>query len=165
MNSIEMKSKKLVELLINKGYTLSTAESLTGGMLASAICSVPGASKVFLEGIVSYSAKSKILRLKVSEETIKHHSPVSEECVLEMARGVRSLLNTDVGIATTGVAGPEAYDEDGNPKGLFYIGISAQDICKAYKFKVDLDRENTRVYATEMAIELLLKIVESGGKI
>lgn len=159
MDNINL-SKAVVKLLIELEQTLAIAESITGGMVASNICAVPGASQVFLDGVVSYSNQSKIIRLGVSEKTIFSYSPVSEKCAAEMAKGVRQALNTNIGISTTGVAGPEEFDKDGNPRGLFYIGVSTDKIDRVYEFKVDLDREKNRCFAAQKALEILLELVE-----
>lgn len=159
MDNINL-SKVVVKVLIDLEQTLAIAESITGGMLASNICSVPGASQIFLDGVVSYSNQSKIIRLGVSEKTLLNYSSVSENCAAEMAKGVRKALNANVGISTTGVAGPEEFDKDGNPRGLFYIGISTDKINKVYEFKVDLDREKTRSFAVQKALEILLELME-----
>ena len=85
-----------------KPLTISTAESCTGGMIASKLIEVPGISKNFIESIVSYSNEAKIKRLKVKKETLEKYGAVSEEVAREMLAG----LNTDIGISTTGIAGP-----------------------------------------------------------
>lgn len=97
---------------------ISVAESCTGGLLADSFINISGASEVFLEGIITYSNESKIKRLGVKQETLKKYGAVSEEVAKEMVLG----LKTDVGISTTGIAGPSGGSED-KPVGLVYIGI------------------------------------------
>lgn len=156
---LQKKANWLVKKLIEQNRTLAIAESLTGGMICSNICSVSGASKVFLEGIICYNEKSKIMRLGVREEEIEKYSTVSEQVASQMSEGVRKLLQTDIGIATTGVAGPDDYDCYGNPKGLFYISISTDDETKVFKFHEDGSRDEIRELATLFALEKCLEII------
>ena len=150
------KSLELVQWLKGKNQTLATAESLTGGLLASSICDIPGASRVFLEGIVAYSEASKKFRLDVSENDLKSHSPVSEQVCRQMAEGVKKSLGADYGISTTGVAGPDDFDDHGNPRGLFYIGIALPNETKIFCFREEGSREEIRRRATELALEMAL---------
>ena len=110
-------------LLIEKKWTLATAESCTGGYVASRITSVPGSSAYFLGSIVSYSNDVKVKQLGVSAETIQQVGAVSEEVIVQMAEGVRKTLNADVGIATSGIAGPGGGTTD-KPVGTIWIAVS-----------------------------------------
>ncbi len=152
-------AENLVKLLIEKEKTLAVAESLTGGMVATKICDIAGASRVFLEGVVSYSEESKMKRLSVSELSLEKSSAVSEDVCLQMAYGVRSYLDADYGISTTGVAGPDDFDKDGNPKGLFFVGISCRNKTEVFKFKTFGDRNYIREFATNKALETAYKII------
>lgn len=152
--------EQLVEKLRNKKWTLATAESLTGGLLASKICEVSGASDVFAEGLVTYSNKSKVKRLGVKESSIEKYSPVSREVAEEMARGARKCLGADIGLSTTGVAGPDNFDSDGNPKGLFYVALSYGDTVISKKFNVEGSRNEIREQAAECALLLLAERLE-----
>ena len=98
--------KKLADYLIQNKTTITVAESLTGGLISSMLCEVSGISEVFLEGIVVYTNNSKITRLGVKKETIDKYTAVSAEVAIEMAEGVRRNLSSDIGISTTGLAGP-----------------------------------------------------------
>lgn len=155
------RAQRLVYLLKERGWTIATAESLTGGMLASAICDVAGASAVFLEGVVSYSNASKMLRLGVREETLAAHSAVSRETAAEMAEGVRAALSADIAIATTGVAGPDAFDADGNPRGLFYIGIVTAEQRMVRPYFASGTRAQIRQKATTAALKVAIDVLES----
>lgn len=137
-----------------KPFTISTAESCTGGMIASKLIEVPGISKNFIESIVSYSNEAKIKRLKVKKETLEKYGAVSEEVAREMLAG----LKTDVGISTTGIAGPGGGTKD-KPVGLVYIGIKVKDEVKVFKRELKGDRNKIRQRAMMHALYNLLKIL------
>ena len=137
-----------------KPLTISTAESCTGGMIASKLIEVPGISTNFIEGIVSYSNEAKIKRLKVKKETLEKYGAVSEEVAREMLAG----LKTDVGISTTGIAGPGGGTKD-KPVGLVYIGIKVKDEVKVFKRELKGDRNKIRQRAMMHALYNLLKIL------
>ena len=138
-----------------KPLTISTAESCTGGMIASKLIEVPGISENFVEGIVSYSNEAKIKRLKVKKETLEKYGAVSEEVAREMLAG----LKTDVGISTTGIAGPGGGTKD-KPVGLVYIGIKVKDEVKVFKRELKGDRNKIRQRAMMHALYNLLKILK-----
>ena len=137
-----------------KPLTISTAESCTGGMIASKLIEVPGISTNFIEGIVSYSNEAKIKRLKVKKETLEKYGAVSEEVAREMLAG----LKTDVGISTTGIAGPGGGTKD-KPVGLVYIGIKVKNEVKVFKRELKGDRNKIRQRAMVHALYNLLKIL------
>ena len=137
-----------------KPLTISTAESCTGGMVASKLIEVPGISENFIESIVSYSNEAKIKRLKVKKETLEKYGAVSEEVAREMLAG----LKTDVGISTTGIAGPGGGTKD-KPVGLVYIGIKVKDEVKVFKRELKGDRNKIRQRAMMHALYNLLKIL------
>ncbi|HZJ82272.1 MAG TPA: competence/damage-inducible protein A [Clostridia bacterium] len=112
----------VVRLLTQSNKTIACAESCTGGIIAEKITSIPGASKVFREGVVSYSNESKINRLMVSENTLEEHGAVSHETATEMVKGILATTGADIGIGVTGVAGPEGGTPD-KPVGTVYIAI------------------------------------------
>jgi len=138
-----------------KTLTISTAESCTGGMIASKLIEVPGISENFIEGIVSYSNEAKIKRLKVKKETLEKYGAVSEEVAREMLAG----LKTDVGISTTGIAGPDGGTKD-KPVGLVYIGIKVKDEVKVFKRELKGDRNKIRQRAMMHALYNLLRILK-----
>ena len=137
-----------------KPLTISTAESCTGGMVASKLIEVPGISENFIESIVSYSNEAKIKRLKVKKETLEKYGAVSEEVAREMLAG----LKTDIGISTTGIAGPGGGTKD-KPVGLVYIGIKVKDEVKVFKRELKGDRNKIRQRAMMHALYNLLKIL------
>ncbi len=138
-----------------KPLTISTAESCTGGMIASKLIEVPGISENFIEAIVSYSNEAKIKRLKVKKETLEKYGAVSEEVAREMLAG----LNTDIAISTTGVAGPGGGTKD-KPVGLVYIGIKVKDEVKIFRRELKGDRNKIRQRAMMHALYNLLKILK-----
>ena len=137
-----------------KPLTISTAESCTGGMIASKLIEVPGISENFIEGIVSYSNEAKIKRLKVKKETLEKYGAVSEE----VAREMLAELKTDIGISTTGIAGPSGGTKD-KPVGLVYIGIKVNDEVKVFRRELKGDRNKIRQRAMMHALYNLLKIL------
>ena len=137
-----------------KPLTISTAESCTGGMIASKLIEVPGISTNFIEGIVSYSNEAKIKRLKVKKETLEKYGAVSEE----VAREMLAELKTDIGISTTGIAGPSGGTKD-KPVGLVYIGIKVKDEVKVFRRELKGDRNKIRQRAMMHALYNLLKIL------
>ena len=138
-----------------KPLTISTAESCTGGMIASKLIEVPGISENFIEGIVSYSNEAKIKRLKVKKETLEKYGAVSEEVAREMLAG----LKTDIGISTTGIAGPDGGTKN-KPVGLVYIGIKVKDEVKVFRRELKGDRNKIRQRAMMHALYNLLKILK-----
>ena len=122
-------------LLGEKALTLSAAESCTGGLLAKRVTDLPGASRVFKGGVVSYWSEVKAGVLGVPEDMLEEQGAVSAPVARAMARGVRALMGTDLAISVTGVAGPDR-DERDNPVGLVYIGLAweggdyVREICK-----------------------------------
>ena len=140
--------RKLVRLFSEKGLTIATAESCTGGLIAKRITDIPGSSKVFRSGVVSYCNQIKEKVLGVSTDTIKLHTEVSAEAAKEMARGVRLLLGSDIGISSTGYAGPGGGTEE-NPVGTVYIGISTKNEDSFVKLSYSAMRD--RVFIREAA--------------
>ena len=133
----------VANLLIENNFTISVAESLTGGKISSMLVEKSGISESFLEGVVCYSNKSKINTLGVNEETLEKFGAVSEEVAKEMALGVANRLGADFAVATTGIAGPNS-DESGKPVGLAYIGIYSKGEVSAKEVVFTGDRELIR---------------------
>ncbi|QKZ13081.1 competence/damage-inducible protein A [Spirosoma sp. KUDC1026] len=136
------------QLLKARGWTLSTAESCTGGYVAARITSVPGSSVSFMGSVVSYSNDVKINQLGVSPETLEQFGAVSEEVVRQMAEGVRKALNTDVAIATSGIAGPDGGTAD-KPVGTVWIACASPTRTVAKLLKLGQYRDqNIQLTAT-----------------
>ena len=122
--------KTLVRLLTKKKLKLSVAESCTGGMLASSITSISGASKVFNLGLVTYSNQAKIRILKVNKNIIKNYGAVSHQCCLAMVNNLSKISKANINVSITGIAGPKGGTKQ-KPVGLVYIGIK-----KAKKYRL-----------------------------
>ena len=133
----------IVHRLIEKGYTIAVAESLTGGMLTSMIVDVPGSSKVLNEAFVTYSNESKVKYLGVNEKSLQEKGAVSEEVAREMAIGVVKASGATIGISTTGIAGPGG-GTDRKPVGLVYMAISMDGETKVYRRVFSGNREKVR---------------------
>ena len=142
----------VANLLIENKFTISIAESLTGGKISSMLVEKSGISEVLLEGVVCYSNKSKIDTLGVREETLEKFGAVSEEVAKEMVLGVAKRLGADFAVATTGIAGPNS-DGSGKPVGLVYIGIYAQGDISVKECLFTGDRELIRYRTSVEALE------------
>lgn len=151
----------LVTALTKKKKRIATAESCTGGMISAAITSVSGASGVFDCGVCSYANFIKHKVVGVREETLSAYGAVSDRTAAEMARGVRLLSGADIGISTTGIAGPLGGTPY-KPVGLVYIGVSTALGLKTEKMLLgenSVDRERIRELATAAALYFALKTV------
>ncbi len=141
-------------LLIERGLTLATAESCTGGLLGSRITNVAGSSEYFLGGIVSYNDAAKMNLLGVSQKTLNQFGAVSEETAQEMAAGVRKVLQSDVGVSITGIAGPSGGTED-KPVGLVYIAVDVAGDVAARKFVFSQDRRYNKELSAQAALNMV----------
>ena len=138
------------------GKTLATAESCTGGGIGAALTAVSGSSAVYKGGVVSYTDEVKRSLLGVSSDALELHGAVSAQVALQMAAGIRKLLDTDIAISVTGLAGPGG-DEFENPIGLVYIGYEDRRNSTVRKYLFDGDREAVRQQAVEAALMLILQ--------
>jgi nicotinamide-nucleotide amidase len=127
------------EMLLEKGMTIAVAESCTGGLVAHRLTKIPGASRYLLCDVVAYSNESKQKILGVEKELIETYGAVSAEVVSAMSRGVRNISGADIGISTTGIAGPSGGSEK-KPVGLMYIGISTDNENETKKLQFVEDR-------------------------
>ncbi|MGB3152130.1 MAG: competence/damage-inducible protein A [Maribacter sp.] len=146
----------VAKLLTKNEMTLATAESFTGGKIAERITAIPGASLYFKGSVVCYATEVKLNVLQVSKETVEQHSVVSEEVAIEMANGVKKLLNADFAIATTGNAGPTKGDSDAEV-GTVYIAIASPTGVFAKQFSMGNHRERIVQKSVNKAFELLQK--------
>ncbi|MFZ5353756.1 MAG: competence/damage-inducible protein A [Bacillota bacterium] len=144
----------VIKLLQHSNITISCAESCTGGLLSQRLTSVPGASKSFMNSIVTYSNEAKMKFLGVEEQTLSSHGAVSSETAYEMAEGIRRVSGTDIGVSITGIAGPDGGSAE-KPVGLVYIGISYKDKTEAHKFLFSGNREKIRYYSSTRALDLI----------
>ncbi|NMF06125.1 competence/damage-inducible protein A [Clostridium beijerinckii] len=148
----------VARLLIEKKLTISTAESCTGGMIASYLINYPGISEVFLEGAVTYSNEAKHNRLGVNNDILNQYGAVSEETAREMAIGIAKTANTDVSIVTTGIAGPEGGTLE-KPVGLVFIGVYVHGKVTIKKCLFKGDRNKVRLQATITGLDMLRRIL------
>lgn len=153
----QLEVQKLVQLLRERGLKISVAESLTGGLLAATIVDVSGASEVFNGGVVAYAPEIKTKVLNVSEELIQSQGTVCAKVAEQMARGVSELLESEISISTTGVAGPGPHE--GKEAGTVYVGFVYANKETSVLYKTDGDRDqircNTVGFCITKAIELL----------
>ena len=144
----------LGKLLVDRKLTISTAESCTGGMIASRLINYPGISEVFLEGAVTYSNEAKERTLNVKKKTLDTYGAVSEETAKEMAIGISKRTGSDISVVTTGIAGPGGGSEE-KPVGLVYIGLYYKGNVTAFKYIFNGNRHNVRTKATVTALDLV----------
>ncbi len=150
---------KTAELLLEKNITVAVAESLTGGLVASRLISYPGISKVFKEGFVTYSNEAKMNTLHVNRNTLSKYGAVSEETAKEMAYGAAQAAGTDLGVSTTGIAGPDGGTEE-KPVGLAYVCVYYKDKFSVNKILATGSREIIRNRAATSALDLIRSCIE-----
>ena len=141
---------QLVRILKEKGLTITTAESLTGGMVSAAIIKVPGASAVFNQGFVTYSAESKVKTLGISQELIDLKGVICPDCAKQMAEGALKITGADVAISTTGNAGPDTLEY--KPVGRVYIAVSINGETTISEHTYTGERDSIRRQTTNAAI-------------
>ena len=144
----------LGQVIIHNKKTISTAESCTGGLISDRLTNTPNSSSYFKGGVVAYSNSIKIKLLNVNKDTINKNGAVSKEVALEMAQGIRKNLNVDIGLSTTGIAGPGGGSKE-KPIGLVYIGISASSFDKVYKFNFTNNRKTNKLMTSQAALNIL----------
>jgi nicotinamide-nucleotide amidase len=147
------------DLLRWRGYSLATAESCTGGLLAGRITEVAGSSEYFLEGVVTYSNEAKMRMLGVRAEMLEEHGAVSEPVACAMAVGVQRLADSTFGIGITGIAGPGGGSEE-KPVGLVYIALADEENVTARKFIFPGDRQFIRTLSVNAALDLLRRRIK-----
>jgi nicotinamide-nucleotide amidase len=136
------------------GFTLAVAESCTGGLISERLTNVPGSSKYFVEGLVTYSNEAKTRLLGVDKKLILEFGAVSQQVARDMARGVRHRAKTDFGLAVTGIAGPDGGSED-KPVGLVYIALADEAHTEHKRFVLPGDRELIRWRASQAALDMV----------
>lgn len=148
------------KILVEKNLKIAVAESCTGGMVSASLINYPGISSVFMEGLITYSNEAKMERLGVKKETLDKFGAVSEETAIEMAQGVCKKFNTNVGVSTTGVAGPGGGTDE-KPVGLVYIGVCINGKTKVKKLNLSGNRFKVRQRAAKEALnELRILLLE-----
>ena len=144
----------IVELLKEKGKTVTTAESCTGGLVAGRLLNVPGASSVYMEGYITYSNEAKEKLLGVSHVTLEQYGAVSKETACEMAEGAAKAAGADLAISVTGIAGPDGGTKE-KPVGLVYVGCYADGEARAYEFHFTGNRAKNRESTVAKALTIL----------
>jgi PncC family amidohydrolase len=147
-------------LLSKHRLTIGIAESATGGLLSHLITNVPGSSDYFIGSVVAYANEAKISILGVKENTIKQYGAVSRQTAEEMATGVKGLMNVDIALATTGIAGPSGA-MPGKPLGLVYIALASEKGTKVREFTFQGDRWQNKMAFSEAALGMLKEELES----
>lgn len=150
---------RLGQMLIEKGLNLATAESCTGGLVADRITNIAGSSEYFQGGIVAYSYDAKASLLNVSWDTLQAHGAVSKDVVIEMARGARAALGTDIAVSISGIAGPGGGLLD-KPVGTTWIGLSTPEGDWARKFIWEGDRIQNKAFSAEAALQFIVDYLE-----
>jgi len=152
--------KSFIRLLTKKRLKISFAESCTGGLLASTITSISGASKVFNLGLVTYSNEAKIKVLKVNKNIIKKYGAVSHECCLAMVKNLSKISKAHINVSITGVAGPKGGTKQ-KPVGLVYIGIKKGNKTQVNKcFFKSKKRSSIQKSTVKKALSLVLRIAK-----
>ncbi len=153
-------ARDIVNLLGASGLTLGAVESATGGLISHLITNVPGSSDVYQGSVTSYSNRAKTAIVGVSKESINRYGAVSPQVAEEMAEGGRRLLNVDICVADTGIAGPGGATP-GKPVGLFYIGLSHRDGTFSRKHIFSGTREENKQSAAETALQWVREYLEN----
>ena len=153
-------SKELSDKFWKEGLTLSTAESCTAGNIAAVITAIPGSSHFYKGGIIAYSDEVKINLLGVSPETLETKGAVSEETVVEMAKGAMKSMNSDCAVATSGIAGPTGGTPD-KPVGTVWVAAIMKDKVVTLKAEGDEGRNKNIENATLKALQLLRNLFQN----
>lgn len=148
----------VAKLLTDKKLTLSLAESCSGGLLSDTITDIPGSSKFYRGGMITYSNEVKIKALGLSSELLAREGEVSDAVARAMAEGAKSFFKTDLGIGITGIAGPES-DLSGSPVGLVYIAVAAPKLLESRKFNLGGGRRAIKERAVQVALDLIRKVL------
>ena len=154
-------AERLQGICLGRGLTVALAESCTGGLVATAITSVPGSSGYFLGGVVSYSDAAKTALLDVPAAALAAHGAVSAQVAKAMATGTRARFDASLAVSITGVSGPDGGSE-AKPVGLTYVGLSSGDGVAVRRFTFTGDREANRDAAALAALEWLIERAEAG---
>ncbi len=149
------------ERLRKRELQLAVAESCTGGLIGHRLTNVPGSSDYFLGGVITYANEAKVNLLGVSPATLAIHGAVSKECALEMAQGVRSALQADIGLSVTGIAGPSGGTSE-KPVGTVWIGLSSPQGEHARHFLWTGDRLAVKEQSAQAALDILWRYLQKG---
>lgn len=148
--------EKVVERLLERQYTISTVESCTGGLIAATLVNCSGVSSCFKESIVTYSNEAKMAYVNVLKDTLERFGAVSEETAREMAEGIRKRTQSDIGLSSTGIAGPSGGTAT-KPVGLVYIGIAMKEGTEVFKLQLNGTRQENRQMTVQHILYQLYK--------
>ena len=147
------------EMLRKNDLTISVAESCTGGLIGNLLTNVPGSSAYFLGGMVVYSNQSKVDLLNVSQESIQTYGAVSDQTVREMAEGIKKRIKTDIGLAVTGIAGPDGGSEQ-KPVGTVHIGLAAEGETFSGRYRFWGTRKQVKLNTALMALDWIRRYLD-----
>lgn len=147
-----------VQRLARRDMRIASAESCTGGLFASLITEVPGASEIFNESIVTYSNEAKMRELGVKSETLKEYGAVSRNTAKQMCEGICVHTGADVGISITGIAGPQGGTKE-KPVGTVFVGICIKGLTRVYHLLINGSREQVREETCRFVFEKLLELI------
>jgi nicotinamide-nucleotide amidase len=150
--------KKIAMLLKNKNLSIATAESCTGGLIAHTLTNISGSSEYFDRGVITYSNRSKIELLNVPKQNLKQFGAVSKQVAISMSEGIKKKSNVDIGISTTGIAGPAGGSEK-KPVGLVFIAVTNNNGTIVKKFNFSGNRSQIKSSICNASLELLLEIL------
>ena len=150
----ETMERAVASMLLARGETLALAESCTGGKLSAMITDIPGASKTFVEGFVTYSNEAKMRALGVTEDVLRAHGAVSETCAIQMAEGAKNASGASWALSVTGIAGPDGGTDD-KPVGTVFIGLAGPGGAFARRFQFLGDRSWNRTLSCQSALNML----------
>jgi nicotinamide-nucleotide amidase len=150
-------ARTAISLLIARGETIATAESLTGGLVAAALSSIPGASAALRGGVVAYATELKAALLDVPAELLERQGAVDGEVAAAMAEGARARLGASTGVATTGVAGPDPAE--GKPVGMVFVAVAGPSGVASRQLSLTGDRAAIRAATVEGALDLLVSAI------
>ena len=153
------REEKLGKLLREKHWKIAIAESCTGGLVGHRLTNVPGSSEYYLGSVTAYANEVKMKLLSVSKVTLDKHGAVSHESVVEMAAGIRSLLDAAMGVSISGIAGPGGGTKE-KPVGLVWIGLSADDFECAQSYHFDGQRHEVKEKAADKALDMAISYLE-----
>lgn len=148
----------LIKLLIEKNMTIGSCESITGGLFASSLAEIPGASKVLKGGLITYQNVCKINLARVEQEIIEQYGSISQECAIAMAQNAKALLDVDICVSFSGNAGPHPIE--GKPTGLIFCAIAYQSTCRAFQFTIRKKRNEIRREIVSIMSEKCLEVIQ-----
>lgn len=164
LNDLNMLPYKVFDLLVEQNQTLTSAESITGGDIATSFTKIPGASRVYLGGVIAYSNLLKVQECLVEPKTIKNYGPVSSQVAAEMARGIKRKFGSNISVATTGFAGPRTGEE---PVGTVFTSVIVNEEQLTQKHQFEGERMDIIKQTTFSVLEILKYLLtnkKKGGK-